>query len=469
MVSRALLRRLSNGARDIRAFIRRQPFDRTNANDRARERHVRVALGAVASLLAKLFSVSAGLISVPLTLNYLGAERYGMWMTMSSLVAMFAFADLGMGNGVLNAVASAYGQDDRGAIRGYVSSGFFGLSVIAALIIVVFAFLYPFVSWFRLFNVDAHEARVEAGPALAVLVACFAVAIPTGIVQRVQMGLQRGFIASLWQCASSLIGLFGLLLAIYFKAGLPWLVFAFAGAPLIAALGNSLLFFRWLEPDIAPSIQAVSADAVSRIAQTGLLFFVLQIAAAATLTSDNIVIAQTLGAERVTEYAIPERMFGLIPTILAMVLMPLWPAYGEAIARGDHPWVHRILRRSVLTSIGLAAAGSVVLVLAGPRLIALWVGRSVDPPFLLLLGFGLWKVIEAWGSAIAALLNGAHIVRAQVVIVTITAFVVITLKVLLVASMGTPGAVWSTIIGYSICTAVPYIFIIRRLLSTRLA
>ena len=121
----AMLTGLADGARDIRSFIRRQPFDRTNADDRARERHVRVALGASASLLAKVVSVGTVLISVPLTLHYLGPERYGMWMTMSSLVAIFSFADLGIGNGVLNAVAAAHGRDDRATIRGYVSSGFF--------------------------------------------------------------------------------------------------------------------------------------------------------------------------------------------------------------------------------------------------------------------------------------------------------------------------------------------------------
>ncbi len=463
-----MLTSLADGARDIRSFLQRKPFDQTNEKDRARERHVRVVLGAGASLLAKVFSVGTALISVPLTLHYLGSERYGMWMTMSSLVAMFAFADLGIGNGLLNAVAAAHGRNDRGAIRGFVSSGFFALSAIACLLIGTFALAYPFVPWFKLFNVETAQARAEAGPALSVLLVCFALAIPIGIVQRVQMGLQRGFMASLWQCASSLLGLAGLLVAVHWRAGLPWLVFAFAGAPLIAALGNTFLFFGRLEPDIAPSARAVSRDAASHIVQTGMLFFVLQIAVAVTFASDNVVIAQILGAESVTEYAVPERMFSLISMILGMALMPLWPAYGEAIARGDHPWVRRILRRSFLTSIGLAAVGSTCLVFAGPRLLALWVGHAVEPLFLLMLGLGVWKVIEAGGNAVAMFLNGAHVVGIQVTLATITAIVVIVLKIVLVASLGTAGAIWATVIGYLTCTALPYVFIIPRMLLTRL-
>lgn len=463
-----MLTSLADGARDIRSFLQRKPFDQTNEKDHARERHVRVALGAGASLLAKVFSVGTALISAPLTLHYLGSERYGMWMTMSSLVAMFAFADLGIGNGVLNAVAAAHGRNDRRAIRGFVSSGFFALSAVACVLIGVFALAYPFVPWFKLFNVETTQTRAEAGPALGVLVACFALAIPIGIVQRVQMGLQRGFVASLWQCASSLLGLTGLLIAVHWRAGLPWLVFAFAGAPLIASLFNSLMFFGRLERDIAPSPQAVSNQAVLRVAKTGMLFFVLQIAVAVTFASDNVVIAQILGAESVTEYAVPERMFSLISMMLGMALMPLWPAYGEAIARGDHPWVRRILRRSFLASIGLAAVGSTCLVLAGPRLIALWVGHAVEPLFLLMLGFGVWKVIEAGGNAVAMFLNGAHVVSAQVIVATITAVVVIVLKIALVNLFGTPGAIWATVIGYSICTAIPYFFIVPKALVSHL-
>ena len=41
-----------------------------------------------------------------------------------------------------------------------------------------------------------------------------------------------------------------------------------------------------------------------------------------------------------------------LPVLAIIVLSPLWPAYGEAVARDDLPWVHRTLRRSVV--IGFA-------------------------------------------------------------------------------------------------------------------
>ena len=67
----------------------------------------RVGLTTASSIAARGISFATSLITVPLTLHYLGAERYGLWATLSSIIALASFADLGLVNGLLNALASA--------------------------------------------------------------------------------------------------------------------------------------------------------------------------------------------------------------------------------------------------------------------------------------------------------------------------------------------------------------------------
>jgi hypothetical protein len=112
----------------------------------------------------------------------------------------------------------------------------------------------------------------------------------------------------------------------------------------------------------------------------------------------------------------------------------------------------------------VAAAALVVL---GPSLLRLWVGNAVDPPFLLLLGLGLWKVVDAGGTALHMLLNGAHVIRAQVVIGLTMASVAIALKIVLVGKFGAPGVVWGTLIAYSVCSIIPSLLIVQRILQRR--
>jgi O-antigen/teichoic acid export membrane protein len=448
----------------LRGVIRLSPYDTNTEAGRAQERHRRVALSALASALAKIISVSTALISVPLTLHYLGPERYGLWMTISSLVAILAFADLGIGNGLLNAIAAAHGRDDRAAIRRDVSSGFCVLSAVALGMLVLFALAYPFVPWPTLFNVKTALAQQEVGPAVAVFVACFTLAIPVSIVQRVQMGLQRGFLASLWQCVSSLMGLVGVVIAIRQQAGLPWLVLAFMGAPLIASAVNSLLFFGRTEPLLAPGRAGVSKDAALHLLRAGGLFLVLQLVAAVAYASDNFIIAHLLGAPAVADYAVPERMFSFVTMVLAMVLAPLWPAYGEAIARGDAAWVRRTLRRSVTTAVAVSGVFSFTLVWIGPWLIDAWVGNAVTTSALLLLGLATWKTFEAGATALAAFLNGANIVRTQVAVSTATMILAVALKFMLVPRVGVAGVVWATAIAFGLCAAIPYCLLLPAIL-----
>jgi len=458
-VSASLAGRLR--ARGVDPTLLFRAFDPKTVEGRAKERQRRIALAALASGLAKLISIATALISVPLTLNYLGVERYGMWMTMSSLIAMLGFADLGVGNGLLTSIASAKGRDDMQAIKADVSSALAALMLAALAVLTAFGILYSLVDWRVLFNVATPGAAREAGPALAALIVCFALAMPTGVVQRTQMGLQLGFIASLWQCLSSLTALIGVLAAIRWRLSLPWLVLAYAGSPLLIGWLNAIVFFNRLAPEIAPGWRWVSPRAMRAVAGAGLMFLALQIVGSLAYASDNIILAQMLGPSAVAEYAVPAQMFGPVNGVLLMVLLPLWPAYGEAIARGDDRWVKRTLARSLVVSLTLASALSATLAIAGPRLVELWVGRAVAPPLALLCALAVWKVVEAAGNALAVFLNGARILGFQVA--TGASFVVLalTLKIGLIKVIGLPGVPIATATSYLVCVLLP-LYLLRK-------
>jgi len=62
------------------------------------------ALATAASTHLGRFAFSiAVLITVPFARGALDAESFGVWMMLDALLGFFAFADLRIGNGVLNA------------------------------------------------------------------------------------------------------------------------------------------------------------------------------------------------------------------------------------------------------------------------------------------------------------------------------------------------------------------------------
>jgi O-antigen/teichoic acid export membrane protein len=436
---------------------------------RARARVLRAGLTSGAAAGARVVSMAVAFVTVPLTLDYLGSDRYGMWMTISSFALMLGFADLGIGNGLLNLVGEANGTDDRKAAREAVSSAAAMLSVIGLVVLAVLAVSYWAVPWEDVFNVTAPAAVSEAGPAIAVFTVLLALNIPLGLVQRVQLGYQRGYMTYLWQAVGSLCSLAGALLVIEVQGGLPWLVLALAGGPVIAVILNWVQEFgrthRWL----LPSRRWVRAPVAKRLLRLGAMFFVLQLTMTIGYATDNIVVAQVLGSAEVTQFAVPARLFGFIALAIALVAGPLWPAYSEAFARGDARWVRRTVERSTLLAAVVSGVMAAVLVLYGDELLQLWVGDAVQPSASLLLGLGAWAVLGSVGMCVGMFWNGTGILRFQVICAVFMSVAALGLKIVLAQRWGVAGVAWGVVIAYSVFVALPTVvylpIVLRRLVT----
>ena len=376
--------------RHNRRIFRLTPFDTVTAEGRSDERFRRVSLSAGTSAAAKGIALVTTAVSVPLTLGYLGSERFGIWMTLSALIALLGFTDLGIGNSLLNGVAHAAGREDRTLIRANVSSGVAMLLAVSAGFGLLFAAVYRFIPWDRVFNVGSARALDEAGPAAAALIGCFLVAMPAGAFQQVRLGLQEGYINAIFVAVGNIGGLALVIWAIQMRLGLPWLVLAMAGAPLLATLVNGFTLLT-RSPWLRPTLHDVNFGIARSLLRVGLLFLVLQLAVAVAFTSNSIIIAAMIGPSAVADYAVVSKLF-MIPTLLVgFALGPLWPAYREALSRGDVQWVRRTFRRSIRLSLAVAGPVSAALVVLGLPVIAVWVGTSsVQPSFGLVLAIGIW-------------------------------------------------------------------------------
>jgi O-antigen/teichoic acid export membrane protein len=449
-------------AGELLSLIRLRSFEVDTEGGRSRERYRRAGWTAVAAVAAKLVSVAAVLVTVPLTLGYLGSEQYGMWMTISSIALMLAFADLGIGNGVLNLIADAHGREDREMAKEAVSSGLFLLSLVGVACVAVFALVYTFVPWARVYNVTSAAAMAEAGPATAVFVVVLAINIPLGVFQRIQLGYQRGFVNYAWQAAGSVFALGGAIVAVEMQASLPWLVLALTGGPLLAVALNGAVELGWVRPWLRPAWGFVQRAVARRIFGLGLWFFLIQLGMTVGYATDYFVIAQVLGSAQVTQYAVPARLFSFIGVIVAMLVAPLWPAYGEAMAKGDVRWVRRTLARTLWVTLVLTAVPAAVLVVFGPQIVHLWVGDTVTPSYTLLAGMALFSLLSGIGATIAIFLNGASLLRVQAVCTIVMSVVALGLKILFAEKWGVEGVPWAMVLAYGLFVAVPFAWYVPR-------
>jgi O-antigen/teichoic acid export membrane protein len=445
------------GMRPLPAGGAAAPVDRQSARDQA------AARSTLAGLIARGISLGVGFVTVPLTIGYLGIERYGVLVTISSIAAMLVFADLGLGNGLLNIVSDANGRDDRDAAATAISSAAGLLGAIAIALCAVFVIAIPLVNWSGFLHLDAGAAP-EAGATAAVVLFALALGLPLGIVDKTRLGYQEAMANSMAAVAGALLSLVALLVAIAAHASLPILVLAITVMPMTAMALNGYELFRVRRRWAMPRLGRMSRPMAVRLAKVGTMFFVLQVAIAVAYQSDIVVAAALFGTEAAATYSVTLKLAMLVPTLVAIYLMVLWPAYGEALARGDMSWTRRTLRRSVMIALAASAASGLGLVILGPWAIEVWTRGAVHPPFMLLVGAALWSVTSATFNAIAMLLNAANVVAFQSIAASVMAVASISASILFGHLFGLSGIVWGTLIAYVVCSAVPVCVYLPRLM-----
>lgn len=446
---------MSGTVNRVRSYLRLTPFDTSTAEGRARERYRRAALTAVANGGARVVSLLTMFISIPVALAYLGSERYGVVVTVTALTNMLAFADFGLGNGLMNRVAEATGRRDPTGAERSISSAFFMLCGIAVALAVPFYLAYRLVPWAEFMNISPGVNPDEVSIAAAVFLASVLLNIPLGVVQRVQLAYQQGFVNSAWNAAGSLTALGALLAAVGFRASLPWIVLTLIVGPMVGNALNSVALFVIRRRDLRPRWSRATLREGRYLARVGFLFFVLQVTVAVAYQSGVVVAARVIGPQAATDYAVTFRLFMVVPTVLNMMMLPLWPAYAESIARGDVAFVRRTLRLSVLFSLTFTGLSSLVLVLGGPIILGLWVGTQVTATLPLLLGMAVWAVLSNSFNAVAMLLNGATVMRFQIATAISMAVVSLAASIVLASLYGVAGIIWGTVVAFLACTAVP--------------
>lgn len=433
-------------------------------------RTLRILTIAAASYLGRLGSALAVFVTIPVARAALAPDLFGVWMMLSGLLGFFAFADLGVGNGVLNRMTAAHAAGDVTAQRrvmraGYACTGTMGALVFAAWL--CWAGLAPVPT--AIAGAVSAEHRGEVLSALNIFFLLLAINIPASLVQKTQLGLQCGHWVGYAQFCSAAGTIVAVPAALALGGGLPALVIASLGVQVVVNLASAWL---WRRRGRAVRLRGAPARAMPRqgpewqvvvsLLRTGSLFLMLQLAAAFAFQSDAIVIVHQLGQAEYGDFAVVQRVFLAVSSILLAGLSGLWPAIGEALASGDKAWIRRTLLWSYFFVFLAMGGAGLALALTMPQIVSLWVGMATPPPAALLAVLAVWTLMEALGNVSGAFLNAAGVLRTQVLLAVVMATAAFLGKWYLVSRLGAWGSILATVIAYSAISIPLQLYLLRR-------
>ncbi|MEV6813687.1 oligosaccharide flippase family protein, partial [Micromonospora sp. NPDC051296] len=379
------------------------------------DRTRRLVSGVTTALLSRAVGFVTPIVLVPVTLPYFGTDLYGLWMAVGALVGMAAFADLGLGSGLMTKLAGCHAHGDDARAQRYVSSAYLMLSLLAVTTTVALWLLAHAIPWTSVFNVSGEVTPGQTRLVALVCLTAFLVNVPLSLITRVQYAYQQVGRSNVWQAAASLAGLAAVLAVV--GVGLPPIavVVVSVTVPPLVNLVNAVCFFGRGHAGIRPRLRAVDLRAVRELSRLSGLFFLITVVMSVGTNADTLLIAHALGLAAVAGFVIPARLLAQIGQLVVLVNVPLWPANGDALARGQLAWVRRMTRRMTMLSVLAAAVPSIVLVAVGDRIFAAWLSAPIGEDRLLLAGLAVWWLLQAALSPRFMVQNAAGVVGPQLV------------------------------------------------------
>ncbi len=409
------------------------------------ERTIRAKKNIAYSFLIKGIGIVINLALVPITINYVNPNQYGIWLTLSSIVAWFSFFDIGFGNGLRNKFAESKSIGDDYLVKAYVSTTYGILTIIFSLVWISFFLLNFELDWSIILN-SPLELKNELSIVSIIVFGFFCIQIVLNTISTILFADQKPAKAAIITTLGQVISL-GIIyiLSLTTKGSLINLALAIGIGPFLVSIGASFWFFNTSYKIYAPSLKLVNLRYAKEILVLGSKFFVIQIAAIIIYQTTNLIISQVSGPGDVTVYNIAFKYFSIVTMLFAIIMTPFWSAFTEAKSKNDYIWMKKSFENLFKIVLFLILL-TIFMLIISKYIFELWVGNLVSINFSMALVVSIFVMVNLWNMLFSQLLNGMGKIKLQLYVSLIGTFLNIPLAIYLGNRYGVNGVVISSVV-----------------------
>jgi O-antigen/teichoic acid export membrane protein len=409
------------------------------------------------SFLIKGLSIACQFALVPLTLHYLDKERYGIWLTMASIVGWFSFFDVGIGNGLRNKLSEALAKGDTELAKVYVSTSYACVGGIFLSLMVLFWIASPFLNWASILNTSPGLAG-ELQRMMLVVFSFFCLQFILNLIGNILFAHQEPALTNLINPLGNILSLVIIyILTLTTPSSLFWVSVVFSASPVLVLLIFNLLFLGGKFRAIAPGFRYIRFRHSRELFGLGLQFFIIQVAFIVMYSSANIVLIKLYNGAEVTVYNIAYKYFTIALMVNGIITATYWSAFTDAYVRQEWTWIRRTIRR--MEKVTYLLMGMVVLsTLLATKMIGLWLHNSIQVPLSMQIIMCVYTLISLIAAPQHIFLNGTGKVRLQLYTAIYTIIMTIPLALLFCRTLhlGPEGVILAMI-----CTSLPVTILYR--------
>lgn len=408
-------------------------------------RSVTVKKNILASFIIKGISILTSFLLVPLTIGYVSAELYGVWLTLASILTWLSFMDIGFSQGLKNKLTEAIANNDWEKGKALVSTTYGMMVLIMVPTCVLLELAIPLVDWTSLLNVNPMYAE-EIVNAMYVCIAFGCLQMIVNVLVSVVAAFQKVALSNSFMVIGNVISLF-LIFALksIVPPSLVVLACTLAAMPILVTIIASFVLFNGRFKQVAPSISCFNKTYIKELFGLGFKFFIINIQVLVLYQSTNVLISNVSSPMEVTTYNIAYKLLSVAMMIYTIITAPLWPAYTDAYARGDYDWMKNMrkkMTRILLLSMGMCA----IIALTSPLIYKIWVGDSIEVPYVMTSMVCLYVMAYCWMQLNGTFVVGMGKIKLETIIAIIGMICHIPLSYFLSNYFGCYGVICSMIL-----------------------
>lgn len=433
------------------------------------ERSEKVYKNVAGSVVLKGISMVVSLLLVPLTIEYVSPDKYGIWLTLSSIVSWLGFFDIGLSNGTKNKVTEALAKNDSKTAREYVSTSYIAIGIIFLLVFVLFCLTNQCLDWSRIMSVNT-SLKVELSEVTLIVVGLFCVSMTLNVINSVISAIQKPALSSLITTAGQVFALIAIAFFVYQatehrKGSLKTLALCLSGIPCLVTLLFSIFLYGGKYRSLSPSLKCYNGKYVSDVLNLGWKFFVIQISLILVFQISNLVIIRETDSMAVTQYNIAYKYFMISHMLYNIVLTPFWAAFTDAYIKQDYSWMESTYSKLSKCWLLFSVLVSFML-LVSPIAFKLWIGNQVEIPIMLSVFMAVFVILNSRAGLYMTLINGTGKVFFQML--TYLAISVVSVPIMIFGAklFGLIGVV-ATLIGSVAVLSLAGHFQLKKILNRR--
>ena len=174
------------------------------------KRTSRLKLSISFNLVLKIINITLGLLLVPILLNLLGKEKYGIWVTIFTFIGWLNIFDLGLGEGLKLKLTEAFSLQKTQKINKLITSTYFFTFLVTAVLLLLFLIINFFVNWSLLLGINNYSKEVNSSIYFLVLVILLIFIVK--IIGTIYAAFQLPFVDNVIKTFGQFLFLSGLLL-----------------------------------------------------------------------------------------------------------------------------------------------------------------------------------------------------------------------------------------------------------------